>query len=276
MEINSPPQHGIGNMEIADSPYPPLNDYPGRRDYQSAMSSEEPYPTDDPTYVKGFEFSDESIRRGFIRKVYSLLSLQLIFSFGIVLLCTQHDGVKSFIQGNLWMFFIGFLLLLITTIVMLCCESALHKHPHNLIFLSFMTIGETICISCMSTIYNSETVLIALGMTCLCCLSLTIFAIQTKIDFTKLGGALFVALLMLVFVGIIGSFIRSHLMELILAWISLILFAIYLIHDTQMIIGGKGKYQMGPDEYILGTLSLYLDIINIFVDLLKIISSLKK
>lgn len=35
-----------------------------------------PNPDTDP-FVKGFEFSTESIRRGFIRKVYSILSVKL-------------------------------------------------------------------------------------------------------------------------------------------------------------------------------------------------------
>lgn len=35
-------------------------------------------------------FSDKSIRQGFIRKVYSILSLQLLISFGSVILFTQR------------------------------------------------------------------------------------------------------------------------------------------------------------------------------------------
>lgn len=35
--------------------------------------------TDSDPIVKGFQFSDETIRKGFIRKVYSILSVNIIF-----------------------------------------------------------------------------------------------------------------------------------------------------------------------------------------------------
>jgi len=48
-----------------------------------------------------------------------------------------------------------------------------------------------------------------------------------------------------------------------------ILFGIYLIYDTQLILGGKYD-QLDLEDYILGALLLYSDIIGLFIQLLQL------
>lgn len=38
-----------------------------------------------------------------------------------------------------------------------------------------------------------------------------------------------------------------------------------------MIIGGR-KYQLSPEEYIFGAVTLYMDILNIFIYMLQIVN----
>ena len=54
-----------------------------------------------------------------------------------------------------------------------------------------------------------------------------------------------------------------------------LIFSAYLVFDTQLMLGGKHKYSLSPEEYIFAALNLYLDIINIFMMLLLIISGSK-
>ena len=49
-----------------------------------------------------------------------------------------------------------------------------------------------------------------------------------------------------------------------------IIFSLYLIYDTQLLIGGKHKYSISPEEYIFAALSIYLDITRIFMFVLMI------
>lgn len=41
--------------------------------------------------------------------------------------------------------------------------------------------------------------------------------------------------------------------------------------DTQLILGGKHKYSISPEEYVFAALNLYLDIIGLFTMLLALI-----
>ena len=56
----------------------------------------------------GIGFSDKAIRRGFIRKVYGILSLQLIVTFGIIMLFTHVEGLRLYARRNKWMWWTGF------------------------------------------------------------------------------------------------------------------------------------------------------------------------
>lgn len=49
----------------------------------------------DPNYAKGFGFDDKSIRAGFIRRVYSILSVSLKFNWNnCAVSIVEFDGVE--------------------------------------------------------------------------------------------------------------------------------------------------------------------------------------
>ena len=48
------------------------------------------------------------------------------------------------------------------------------------------------------------------------------------------------------------------------ASIGALIFSLYIVYDTQLMMGGKHKYALSPEEYIFAALNLYLDIINLF------------
>ena len=113
----------------------------------------------------------------------------------------------------------------------------------------------------------------AVGITAMVCLGLTIFAFQTKWDFTGMGTFLFIAVLILMLFGFLAIFFPGKIMSLVYGALGAFIFSMYLIYDTQMMMGGKHKYSLSPEEYIFAALSLYLDIINIFLYILTIISA---
>lgn len=106
-------------------------------------------------------------------------------------------------------------------------------------------------------------------------IGLTIFALQTKYDFTVMGGILFVSLILLIVFSFIAIFIPGKITTLIFSSIGALLFSFYLVYDTQMMMGGTHKYSISPEEYIFAALALFLDIINIFIYILSIIGASK-
>lgn len=113
----------------------------------------------------------------------------------------------------------------------------------------------------------------AVGITAAICFALTLFAFQTKWDFTGMHAALFVCLIVLMLFGLVAMFFPGKIMSLVYASLGALLFSMYLIYDTQMMMGGKHKYSVSPEEYIFAALNLYLDIVNIFIYILTIIGA---
>jgi FtsH-binding integral membrane protein len=74
-------------------------------------------------------------------------------------------------------------------------------------------------------------------------------------------------LVVLVF-GIVAIFWQDPIVQLIYSCLGAFLFSIYLIYDTQLIIGNH-RYSYSLDDAYLATLKLYVDIIEIFLNILR-------
>ncbi|XP_050075075.1 protein lifeguard 1-like isoform X2 [Anopheles maculipalpis] len=223
--------------------------------------------------VKGFEFNDQSIRRGFIRKVYSILTVQLLITLGFITLFLYHRPTKLWVQNHPEMFWIALGVMIVTLISMACCGDVRRKAPMNFIFLTLFTLAQAFLLGVTTANFSSQEVMLAVGITAAVCLGLTLFAFQTKWDFTVMGGILFVAALILMLFGLIAIFFPGKTITLVYASAGALIFSIYLVYDTQLMLGGEHKYSISPEEYIFAALNLYLDIVNIFLYILTIIGA---
>lgn len=221
--------------------------------------------------IKGFDFTEKTIRHGFIRKVYSILMCQLSITVGMIALFLFHAPTHKFVMAHQELFWISFIVTLVMIICMACCTSLRRKAPLNFIFLFLFTIAESFLLATAASTYSSVEVLLAVGITAVVCLALTLFAFQTKFDFTALNSILFVAMIVFLLFGIIAMIWKGKIITLVYASLGALLFSVYLVFDTQMMMGGNHKVSISPEEYIFAALTLYLDVINIFIYILTII-----
>ena len=85
-----------------------------------------------------------------------------------------------------------------------------------------------------------------------------------------MGTYLMVFCMILCCFGIALFFWKNSVAQLVYACLGALLFSIYIIYDTQLILG-KGKYSYSLDDAYLAAIELYLDIINLFLNLLQIV-----
>ncbi len=96
--------------------------------------------------------------------------------------------------------------------------------------------------------------------------SLSLFAINTKKDFSSWGKPLFITLIVVIVATLINAFVlHSPMMQVIMSAGILLLFGIFTIYDTQNI--ANGAYGSPVDAAV----SLYLDFLNMFTALLSIL-----
>lgn len=163
----------------------------------------------------------------------------------------------------------NFAVLIVTEITLICCEGVRRKHPINMILLFVFTVSMSFFVGIIASTYEPDTVFTAAGATALIVLALTIFSFQTKWDFTGMAPYLFVALVCLMIFGFFAAIFRSNTAYIVYACIGVLIFSMYLVYDTQMLIGGK-KYQLSEEEYIFAALTIYIDVIQIFLYLLEL------
>ena len=101
-------------------------------------------------------------------------------------------------------------------------------------------------------------------------LVLTIYAIVTKTDFTVWLSFMWLVLGALLMFGLFAIIFRSQWMNVMYCFFAIIVYGVYLMIDTQLIIGNK-KYKLGVDDYAIAVLILYIDIIVLFLMILRLL-----
>jgi FtsH-binding integral membrane protein len=215
------------------------------------------------------KFTDRDIRMGFIKKVYTLMSIQLLVTaiFVVVACNFLNDWINkdpNFVVGVLIACVVGYLA---TAIPLLCCKLG-RVVPINYILLTIFTLCLSTLVGFCAAAYDGETVTAAAVCTLGVTIGITVYACTTKSDFTVFGPILFVVGFAFVFICPL-FFIFTHKLRVLWAFFGVILFSFYLLFDTQLIMGGK-RYEIGIDDYIMAAMILYLDIINIFLELLRL------
>jgi protein lifeguard len=244
------------------------------------MSAPPAYSETEPLYSgktsDEFEAYSTSERHKFIMKVYTILLMMLGFTIATSALFISNDRVGDWVDKHgTALLVVSIVFMFVTMFMMMCIPTCRYKSPHNYICLFLFTLCVSVMVGTITMQYDTKAVLLAFGATACITIALTLFAFQTKIDFTGAGPYLLAVLVGLIFMGIIQIWVKDQLLSTITASIGAILFSFYIIYDTQLMIGNGHKYSIGPDEYIFAALSLYLDIINLFLYLLQLFGDSK-
>uniref|UniRef100_A0A3Q0S389 Protein lifeguard 2 n=1 Tax=Amphilophus citrinellus TaxID=61819 RepID=A0A3Q0S389_AMPCI len=140
-----------------------------------------------------FNWDDRNIRRVFIRKVYTILMIQLLVTLAIVALFTFCDPVKDYIQTNPGWYWASYAVFFVTYLTLSCCSAPRRQFPWNLILLVIFVSWCHFHVSCFNSFYNTKSVVMCLGITAAVCLLVTVFSFQTKVRKTKCFSICFCA-----------------------------------------------------------------------------------
>ncbi|XP_066544168.1 protein lifeguard 3 isoform X2 [Amia ocellicauda] len=221
-------------------------------------------------------WDDKTVRHAFIRKVYLILAAQLLVTVTFVAVFTFCSPVRLFVSRNSYIYWISYGFFTVTYLVLVCCQGPRRRFPWNIILLVIFTLAMSYMTGTISSYYDTKAVFLALGITAIVCIIVTIFCFQTKVDFTSCGGLFCVLGIVVMVTGIITAIVLSFKyipwLHMLYAAIGAIVYTLFLAYHTQLLIGNR-KHSISPEEYVYGALSLYVDIIQIFTFLLQLIGS---
>ena len=206
------------------------------------------------------------VQRGFLRKVYSILCLQLLCTVGFCWAVMAHPAINAFVLRNSWMSMATF----IPTIGLIF---GLHlwknSYPLNMSLLAAFTLCESLMVATVCAHYEAhgvgQLVGIAWGITLFIFTALTLMVMCSRMDFSFMGLFLPPALFAFVIYSCVCWFIGVHT-GYTFAFLGAVLFSAFIVYDTHQIMT-----RLGCDDYIIACIELYLDIINLFLMILDLL-----
>ena len=217
---------------------------------------------------------ERKLRNGFIRKVYGTIFFQLLITTAIVYYVMTNESIMNYMFQNTNLIFLPLILSIGIMLILVCTKASQQVHLNYILLIAF-TLLEAFMVSFTTIYFDPISVLACAGMTMIIVFGLSMYACFTKRDMTMMGGFLLSFSLILIFLGIIGIFFRSYFYQMFLDSLGVLLMSLYLIYDTQLVIGQKKNF-IEMDLYILGAMMIYLDIISLFLKILRLLGKKKK
>jgi len=214
----------------------------------------------DRDYVAQAEVSSLSESRvGFLRKVYQLLALSMIVAaLGAYLTLPFAAAVIKY----KWVIFGAEFLVLFFGLGMSRGKPGLNLF---MLFLFTFLTGVSLVPLLASIIGMGKAHVIGTAFlgTSVLFGALSLFAINSKTDFSSWGKPLFITLIVVIVMSIINIFLGNGILGVIINAVVLLLFGLFTIYDTQNIV--NGAYDSAVDAAV----SLYIDFLNMFTVILQ-------
>ena len=198
----------------------------------------------DPFTSENFSLKfDKDVRLGFIRKVYGILSVQMLFTVAFCFIACLPNlqnakalstnglvlGIGEMLKNNTLMILI-IVAYFVSFIALVCCRL------DKLVPTNYALLGTfTFCTSWMVAVACKRTqpiiVLEAATLTFSVTFAITVYAMTTKTDFTVFGPLLHICGFVFCTAGMLLAIFGVH-MGLLWSVLGVILFSFYLLFDT--------------------------------------------
>ena len=193
-----------------------------------------------------------------LRNTYALLAMTLLFSATIaaasVTLTLPAPGILLTLAGYFGLLFAVYKL-----------KNSVWALPAVFALTGFMgyTLGPMLSKS-LSLPGGAQLVTLALATTGVAFLALSAWVLNTRRDFSFMGGFLFAGIVIALIAGLGSVFLQLPTLGLVVSAMVALLSAGLILFETSRIVHG------GETNYVLATVGLYVSIFNLFTSLLSL------
>lgn len=208
------------------------------------------------------------MRNKLFSKVFAWMFIGLIITFATGFYVAMHPNMLYNIFSTGLHF--GLLILEIVLVVWLSARSHKMKFSTASIIYVIYSVVTGLTFSSFFVIYELGSIMFIFALTALLFGIFALLGYTTNTDLSKFSTIFLMGLIGIILATIINIFLNNSMLEIIISWVSIILFLGITAHDIQKI---KSLSNVITDENaiaIIGALDLYLDFINIFIDLIRI------
>lgn len=235
-----------------------------------------------------------SVRLGFIRKVYGIVTAMLLVSLSAAVpFVLWGDAATGFLRSHPWIYWASFAVFLsqmlanlfLVTAGCLCRQRAVSLYmemfkraPWNYayMFLHASSMGVLVGFACARC--GRSDVALAFGLTAVLVLSATAYAYVTQNDFTGYGMYVMDLALVLVFLLLAPLIGGGGFLKHLPTALGALVFGFVTVYDSQLIFGTAtknvtqsacGRIAFSVDMYAFAAFQLYLDFLGVFGILLR-------
>ena len=213
-----------------------------------------------------------------IKSVYMQMAAALSITGLVAYFLSQSVAFWQILAENMsliWVIFIaqiGLVIWLSARITKMSMTSA------TLLFILYSVLmGVTM--STIFMVYTMGSIASVFFITAGMFLAMSLIGYFTRMDLTRLGSILFMALIGVVIATVVNIFLGSETLYWIVSYVAVVVFVGLTAYDTQKIKHMLMEYgtpdEMGQKLALFGALTLYLDFINLFLYLLRIFGDRK-
>lgn len=216
----------------------------------------------------------EKSLNSYMRQVYLYMLIAIVVTGASALLAIHVFGIVL-MSLPAFLIMVAVQLLLVTLIARQISSNSLSKHQIMALFLGF-TVLEGVTLSPILALAPTQGVVMATVSSVVLFVVLSMIGLTTKRDLSGWGTMLMASLIAIIIVSLLSLFfIHVTILMTIISIVSVILFAGFIVYDSQQI---KARYLNGDNKNddvtaIYGALSLYLDFVNLFINLLRLFSN---
>ena len=213
-----------------------------------------------------------------IKSVYMQMAAALSITGLVAYFLSQSVAFWQILAENMsliWVIFIaqiGLVIWLSARITKMSMTSA------TLLFILYSVLmGVTM--STIFMVYTMGSIASVFFITAGMFLAMSLIGYFTRLDLTRLGSLLFMALIGVVIASVVNIFLGSETLYWIISYVAVVVFVGLTAYDTQKIKEMLAEYgqadEMGHKLALYGALTLHLDFINLFLYLLRIFGDRK-
>lgn len=216
--------------------------------------------------------------RKFMLNVYNWMTFGLGITAFVSFALYRLDIVTKLLYSNPMLIWGLFIVQIITVLVI---SAGINKIPSIVavglfLFYSFLT---GITFSVLFLVYTASSISFTFFICAAMFGSVSVFGYITRIDMTRWGGYLLMALFGLIIASVVNIFLESRMIYWLTSYAGVIIFVGLTAYDTQR-IKRTGMYidsgsEEGKKAAVIGALNLYLDFINLFLYLLRFMGNRK-
>ena len=202
----------------------------------------------------------EDIRRGFLRKVFGIVLIQLVL-MAICISVIKYSGLGDLIDSFYWFVLVAYLSPYVAVGILMAVRK---QAPWNMLAFSLFTISLSLLIGMVCYYLPGIIVFIAMGGVIFQTSAIMAYTIRPMEKFTFANVSLLILM-----IGATTSFVcwcispNQPFMAYFWPGFASMIFGFWMIWDVVAI-----QIDLTPDEYIIGAVDIYLDIINLIIWLL--------